>query len=752
MSPDYIVPKGTRISIESLRASKAKALADILSREALDFATLVECYADDSSDIVVFDVAVEVPQLRKNPINSRERLAAVFALQDDKAPEVLALRPDFPRVPHLNLVESEFPRSLCLYEELYRDLKSRWTAQRFVERVRQWLALTARGLLHDEDQPLEPLLSGYLGVIILPPEVLDSSSTPQRLYLVATEMAERLFLIAYRDKPDHPRYLPSIVSVHVCPPRQHGVIRNRPLTITDIDKFSKDAGLDLLTELRSRLRDWRIESTKETALMESPLVIVLVCPKTRNESSATEATDVWVFITAHHLKEVGKDIGIWDEQKGHIVPLIFPDETKTGKETRTDLLNTAYHLTRGLAAAVSNLPTIEDPKICAIGVGALGSQVVINLARSGLGTWCLIDDDHLMPHNVARHALWGDAIGYKKADAMALVANNMIYGPDLFSSITADVVSPKGKAEDVRVALANTDIILDMSASVTVARYLALNVESLARRVSLYLNPSGQDLVLLAEDRSRSIQLDELEMQFYRALAHDESLSGHYTQDSSRRRYGRSCRDVTSLLSQSNVALHAAIGTMELPGVFKSDKSQITVWRSHSDGTVSRVDVNVTDVFRQQIGEWIVSIDSYLLGQLRQLRTEKKPNETGGVLIGSVDLDRKRIYIIDTIPSPPDSEEWPTLYIRGSRGLKTQVDALARKTSGMLEYVGEWHSHPDGFSTAPSGDDLSVFSWLTEWMDRDGLPSVMMIVGQADRISCFVGQINREENLFQTGR
>ena len=54
-----------------------------------------------------------------------------------------------------------------------------------------------------------------------------------------------------------------------------------------------------------------------------------------------------------------------------------------------------------------------------------------------------------------------------------------------------------------------------------------------------------------------------------------------------------------------------------------------------------------------------------LLAKLSSLREPKLPNETGGVLLGSFDVERRILYIADALPSPPDSEEWPTLYIRG---------------------------------------------------------------------------------------
>lgn len=145
---------------------------------------------------------------------------------------------------------------------------------------------------------------------------------------------------------------------------------------------------------------------------------------------------------------------------------------------------------------------------------------------------------------------------------------------------------------------------------------------------------------------------------------------------------------------------------------------------------------------------WAVITDEGLLQKLGMFRKARLPNETGGVLLGSFDLDRKILYIVDALPSPSDSEEWPTLYIRGRKGLRQAVNDLEEKTQGMLEYIGEWHSHPPNVRVAASGDDLKVFAWLTELMQADGLPGLMMIVGDPGHTSCYVGEIMKEENLL----
>jgi hypothetical protein len=47
---------------------------------------------------------------------------------------------------------------------------------------------------------------------------------------------------------------------------------------------------------------------------------------------------------------------------------------------------------------------------------------------------------------------------------------------------------------------------------------------------------------------------------------------------------------------------------------------------------------------------WTIVADEYLEKKLKEIRIGKLPVETGGVLIGSYDMSRKIVYIVDTIP------------------------------------------------------------------------------------------------------
>ena len=268
--------------------------------------------------------------------------------------------------------------------------------------------------------------------------------------------------------------------------------------------------------------------------------------------------------------------------------------------------------------------------------------------------------------------------------------------------------------------------------------------------MSLFLNPRGTDLVLLAEDERRCIQLGHLEMQYYRALLQEPALHDHLRPPDERIRYGQSCRDVTRNLSQELVALAAAIGTRALRLTASSREAAIRIWRVDEETCrVNAISIEPLAGFSVALGEWTLHYDEWVIARLMALRQAKLPNETGGVLVGAFDLERKHVYLVDTVPSPPDSIEWPILYIRGSKGLGPRVEQILKATAQELQYVGEWHSHPDGYTCSPSDDDLTVFTWLTDLMDADGLPSLMIIVGEG-RLAPFLGQMQRGEHTELT--
>jgi integrative and conjugative element protein (TIGR02256 family) len=132
----------------------------------------------------------------------------------------------------------------------------------------------------------------------------------------------------------------------------------------------------------------------------------------------------------------------------------------------------------------------------------------------------------------------------------------------------------------------------------------------------------------------------------------------------------------------------------------------------------------------------MVLVSPKLEEELYQNRLSKLPNETGGVLIGSIDFYKKIIYCVSQIYAPADSKEYPSSFVRGCNGLKQELDRIHNCTRGNLEYIGEWHSHPNSH-TGQSCDDKKLLKEIADYNILQGAPGLMMIVGK-DHIDIYI--------------
>ena len=659
---------------------------------------LVECrkLAGAAIEILVIEVDVERPQVVTNPIRRVERLAVMLAADDETYPGVLAVRKDFPVVPHLNIASDDSTRSLCLYEQSWDEVKARWTAPAFIERIRRWLADTAIGSLHREDQPLEQVLAGSGYGLVIPLSAIksaDEAATRLDVVLVPSDEHRGTLIAIPLSEKQRPKKLQFIASMFFAGSRQHGVIRRAPQTLEELCEFVRTEEFDLLAELRKRVMGW-----KDDGCLEVSLIIVIAFPLQRGDVATAEVTDVWAFLTTENVFEVGKRIGVWDKIDGNVGPFITPIEDRKGADVTLEVVRPYFSFSRSAAALASGVDVV-DAKTVAVGVGAIGSQIVLNLVRGGFGRWTIIDNDELLPHNLARHALLPDGIGWPKAVVLGATINSFFEDESPAVAISANILRPGKSKESLDAALAESDLILDFSASVPVSRHLSRDVQSDARRVSLFLNPRGSDLICIREDAKRTMPLDGLEAQYYRAVIHYPELSGHLAVNEAHTRYARSCRDVSFSIPTHLVSMHSAIARRKpCARVIRRTAPRSASGTPIPQPVRSRLSMCHSSRHTAQIVGWTVVIDQWLIDHLQQLRSERLPNETGGVLIGMYDLPRKTVYVVDTIHSPADSKEKPTLYIRGCEGLEERVAAISAETAEELEYIGEWHSHPDGCS------------------------------------------------------
>src|SRR5690606_28492493 len=84
-----------------------------------------------------------------------------------------------------------------------------------------------------------------------------------------------------------------------------------------------------------------------------------------------------------------------------------------------DILSHNQPLSRKQAGQLSNYDIDTKVRPVIFGCGALGSKVIMHLARAGQTSLTLIDPDHISPHNLVRHALFAEDEGENKATVLA---------------------------------------------------------------------------------------------------------------------------------------------------------------------------------------------------------------------------------------------------------------------------------------------------------------------------------------------
>ena len=378
-------------------------------------------------------------------------------------------------------------------------------------------------------------------------------------------------------------------------------------------------------------------------------------------------------------------------------------------------------------------PQAPDPNVVLIGAGALGSQLHSHLSRMGWGRWTLIDEDTLLPHNVVRHRLGENAVGFPKVIALRCASAVETPHNPVERAFAEDFLAIKDNSE-MLASCRDAHLLLDASTSIAVARYLARDLDSPARRASLFLNPKGREAVMLMEDAGRSLPLDALESQYYRAVLRDGRLDQHIRKEG-RFRYSAGCRDVTARIGQDDVALGSALLARQLRCA--DDRAVAAVWQQEDDGSVRRVEVPLSESIRFEHGAWCFVLDYALVEYVSSLRRERLPAETGGVLIGYFDVPHRRVYVVDALPAPDDSHERRDAFVRGFAGLPDAIRDIEARTGSQVSYVGEWHSHPDGAGVGRSDDDSEMLRQIAEEVRADGWPGVMMIVGPDESFSFF---------------
>ena len=726
MKYSYPIINGSVIEFKDLKLTRAKDIAHVIFNHPYCLENSISLRGrEDEAEIILATFDIEISQFPKNGIQPYEDIAIICTINDNTFPEIYALREDFKNgLPHTILQTFEHPVCLCVTEQLFCEVKHRFNTFDFIESIRQWLTQTADNNLHQEDQPLEPFFNINSGVVI------SHDYDKNKVGYLHRPEGSALYRLNNNPSQNQPYYL----IAHITDPQTHGFIRKLPKCLNDLSDVIRIKN-ETITDYIKKEFEKEVKMGMQNKIFQRLFyAFYFIVPVKRNiDDIEPSSFERFVVFLKKNFEQIGIESSCLERNNDKLVPVI-------GKQFETDVINTIpieiHYVMDDFtsdSASLYNDIEINKRKYTIIGAGALGSQVLELFARIGYGRWFLIDNDNLFPHNLAKHILGRNDIGFNKAAKVEEKLNDLL-GIDFINAINENFLS---NDKELLPKLKETEAIVDMSTSIAVARKLSRDYQEKikAPRISCFLNPMGTDLIILAEDKKRQHRLDFLEIQYYRCLYQEKSLHDHlkYT-DSLKVRYNRnSCREITNRINQTDVAIHSSICAKALKNIFENGNSSINIWRINNQTyEVRKLTFSPSKWIRININEWKVYIDKWLVEKIEKFRNDRLPVETGGVLLGSIDSQRNIIYIGDSIIAPTDSIERKESFERGIEGLIDKYKKYLQVTDFQFQYLGEWHSHPDGHSVKPSGYDKKLYEYLYKKMYRQGLPVLMGIFGDTN--------------------
>lgn len=727
LAPDAAVPEAARAVAAHVAAGRAPPVTLVGARQS----------EDSSVAALRLDIEVQRPQDLAAPIRGVEPVAVVFGASGEQ-PAVLALREDFPETMHQNWTPEDLPRSLCIDDRPWAEARLTFTPADFIRRVQLWLAKAARGDLHDRAQPLEPLFFRTPATIILPAAALIAQSgSPAELVGHIRSEHETIIVTEFvregRDGND-PQFV--VIPLRAAPQGMQRLQR-APQNLAALAQQLEGCGIDLGAELRARVTAWAGLDPSAVRRLHARIALVVAFPIAGADGH--QADDLRAFVTQDSAGDIGVALGVLAPNSSEVGSGNGYVRT-VGAVTGAGIPNLSIapanaHLgfDRVAGAAISGQAQPDARRCVLIGAGSLGSQLAVNLAREGRFQWTIVDHDHLMPHNLARHALYPIDVGRPKVVGLAHRVGALLDEPATW--FHANILKPPEAVEaNFDSAMMAAEIIVDASASVAVSRHVSDLPRPGARRLCVFFNPAGTAVVLLAEGRDPSVTLRDLEAQYHRVIQTDPHLVDHLRAEAGVR-YSGSCRAATNRIPASRAALMSAIASQAIGDALAADQAIVRIWTLADNRTVSLAELAPRPVQRIALGSWTVTYDEGLAGQVAALRAERLPDETGGVLLGITDTSRRSVHIVSALPAPQDSSGSITAFERGVAGLAAAVEEAATRSLHQVRYVGEWHSHPRGSSTRPSATDIRQLNWLTEELESEGSPALMAIAGDGGQVT-----------------
>jgi len=361
---------------------------------------------------------------------------------------------------------------------------------------------------------------------------------------------------------------------------------------------------------------------------------------------------------------------------------------------------------------------ITNSNILIIGCGALGSSLAEILVRCGAKNLTIEDFDTIKGGNLCR-------ANYDLDDMILFKTNRLFKRLQSISPfVSLDEISIKLNNYDIQNVKEylnkNIDIIFDCSTDTEVT-YIIDKLNFIGTTFSLAITNNAKSFV--------SITGNNLTKQAKTIFDFVENEPPSYFE-------GAGCGYPTFEANYNDINALLNVGLKVINNNYSKNKNHESFIIQPDFGDELTIDIEEYEYYNLNDINSAIHISKSVLNRIEEETKFHYPKEFGGVFIGyKADLH----FIITDILIPDQYKNGQTIFIREPGTLNERLSEIHRITNGEIQYLGEWHSHPNG-PTTPSRTDINAMQEIAKDKNINIDKPLLMIVE--------VGKISFEKDLY----
>lgn len=432
--------------------------------------------------------------------------------------------------------------------------------------------------------------------------------------------------------------------------------------------------------------------------LKGPLDRAMALIKSASASKKGDDFPVVILMLVRRPRDlIGADSPI--EIMGYITPRHMPGGALQVETDPVSSVGLRASLSKPLLMRMGGAPAL--PKWVLLGAGSLGSKIALHLGRQGSGPALVADTGVLAPHNAARHGLYppgrGLGSGWTIGKSQALVS--------VLAGLAGDSVAVQGDHLALNEAVktmrgkSRPAWLLNATASLAARETLAgPDFRKAPRQIEVSLYDGGQLGVMAIEGDMRNPNTLELICDLYQQTA-DDPVTGDRLFSSEgvgRIETGQGCGSLTTVMTDARISTMAAMFAEAFTALPSMADGRIRLFERQDDLGVQVKETVAPPRLRvpvEGMPGWTLSLPQAVVAEIEAETARHPGTETGGVLVGRISSPAKTIVVTALEPAPSDSERRPTLFVLGTEGLGEAIAERRRRSKGLLDAVGTWHSH-----------------------------------------------------------